>query len=202
MIRCFAPMENRVMAYDAPYEWVQPRRWRRWVARCVALLALVACGAGVYQIVHEATRPGPSPPVSLQPQVRRIASSSEALGRRLQAVRPGREGARERALAAVREARSDRRAASEALRRRQATGTVRDATLIANALAAHRAYLTVVAAVLRKPAARASETAAGRLPRLARRAMAAWAALPDPAGLPQSLRGYRRLAVLAGARRG
>src|SRR4051812_40722306 len=98
------------MAYDAPYEWVQPRRWRRWVARVFALLALVACGAGVYQIVHEATRPGPPPPVSLQPEIRQVAASSKALGARLQAVRPGSERAQDRALRAVREAKSDRAA--------------------------------------------------------------------------------------------
>src|SRR3954454_5090623 len=79
------------MAYDAAYDWAEPgrgRRLRRWMARFAALLALVACGAGVYQIVHEATRPSPPDPVSRQPQVRTVAASTKVLAPRLGALRP------------------------------------------------------------------------------------------------------------------
>jgi hypothetical protein len=189
------------MAYDAAYDWAEPRRWRRlrrWTARFAALLALVACGAGVYEIVHEATRPGPAAAVSLQPQVRQVAASTEALAVRLEALRPGpgHTRSRERAVRALREARGDLRSAADALSRRSADGKVRDQTLVAAAFTAHRRYLSVIDTVLAKRG-KARRRAAAQLPRRARRAMAAWAALPDPAGLPASIRGYKRVAALA-----
>ena len=47
-------------SYDATYDWPQPRRrLRRWLARFIALVALVACGAGLYAIGHDAFRSDP-----------------------------------------------------------------------------------------------------------------------------------------------
>jgi hypothetical protein len=183
------------MAYDASYEW-HPPRWRRWVARFTALVALAACGVGVYLIVHEATKPGPPPPVSLQSQVVTVAGSTEVLAGRLEALR--RTSSPDAALRAVREAQGDRRAASADLREQLAAHRVRDAEELGKALAAHKDYLAAIATVLRHPRSRLAATLNVR----ARRAKDAWAALPDPAGLPRAIRGSRRVVAFARARRG
>jgi len=182
------------MAYDAPYEWVGPPRWRRWVARVMAVVALGGCAAGVYEIVREGTVTAASQPTSLQPQVEQVAASTAAMARKLVVLKP--HSSRSRALAAVREAQADRRAASRALA--TATGEVADAALLRNALGAHREYLKLLAAMLREPRTRL----VGDLRASARRAKAAWGALPDPASLPDSIRGYGHVAALTRARRG
>ena len=182
------------MAYDAPYEWVGPPRWRRWVARVMAVAALGGCAAGVYEIAREARVDAAPKPLSLQPQVQQVAASTSAMSRRLVALKPS--STRTRALAAVREAQSDRRDASRALS--TATRDVADAPLLRNALDAHREYLALVASMLRRPRA----GLVGDLRASAKRTKAAWAALPDPAGLPDSIRGYGHVAALARARRG
>jgi signal transduction histidine kinase len=185
------------MAYDASYEWVHhPRRWRRWVARFAAVIALAACGAGVYEIVHEASRPSTPAATSLQPEVRQVAASAKALARRLVALAPRSSTAR--ALVTVREAQGDRAAASAALRDAQTKGKVADDVLLASALSAHRQYLSVLASVLRNPRSRIR----GQLKPRALRAKAAWAALPNSAGLPRAIRGYGHVAALVRAHGG
>jgi hypothetical protein len=185
------------MATHVSYDWARSRRrWRRWIARLFALLALAACGAGVYGIVHEATRPEPPTPVDFQPELQPVAASSVALARELGTLAPGRS--RVQALALVHEAQSDRDAASARLLNRTSARPVRDAALIAGALDAHRRYLSAVASVLRDPRGSA---VAGRLRARARKARAAWSALPDPSGLPQTIRGWRKLLAVARAAR-
>lgn len=184
------------MATDVSYDWARPRRWRRWVARLFALVALAACTAGVYAIAREATRPEPSAPLDFQPELQQVAASSVALARELESLQAG--SSRDRALAVAEEAQSDRDAASAKLLNRTGSGPVRDAGLIAGALDAHRRYLSAVASVLRDPR---GSSVSGKLGPRARRARAAWAALPDPSGLPQAIRGWKQLAALAQARR-
>jgi hypothetical protein len=184
------------MAYDASYEWVQPPRWRRWVARVVAVAALGGCAAGVYEIAHEAASGAPPAPTSLQPQVRQVAASATSLSHKLVALKP--HSPRTPALAAVREAQADRRAATVALRDAETKGEVADAEVLRNALSAHREYLDIVGSMLRNPRSRFVDELRSR----AKRAKAAWSALPDPAGLPDAIRGYGHVAALARARRG
>jgi xanthine/CO dehydrogenase XdhC/CoxF family maturation factor len=182
------------MAYDASFEWAQPPRWRRWVARVAAVVALGGCAAGVYQIAHEAAVSAPPAPTSLQPQVRQVAASTTSLARKLVALKP--RSTHARALAAVREAQADRRAAAVALRDAETKGEVADAELLHNALSAHRDYLGLLGSMLRRPRSRiANELRAG-----AKRAKAAWGALPDPAGLPDAIRGYGHVAALVRTR--
>jgi hypothetical protein len=183
------------MADYASSEWVQPRRWRRWVARFFAVVALAAAGTGVYLIVHEATKPGPPEPASLQPQVQTVAASAEALAVRLVALRP--HGSPDAALRAVREAQGDRRAASLALTTKLADGEVAESKALGTALAAHRDYLAAVATVLRHP----RSALARRLSVRARRAKDAWSALDAPAGLPHAIRGSRHVVAYARAHR-
>jgi hypothetical protein len=184
------------MAYDASYEWVQPPRWRRWVARVVAVAALAACAAGVYEIAHDAAVSAPVKPVSLQPQIAQLAASTTAMSHRLVALKPS--SRRARALAAVREAQSDRRTASHALRAAGLKGDVPQAPLLRNALDAHREYLRLIASMLHEPRARLVDN----LRASAKRDKAAWAALTDPAGLPDAIRGYGHVAALARVRHG
>ena len=187
------------MAYDASYDWPDPRRrWRRWLARLVALLALAACAAGVYAIVKDATKPAAPKPVSLQPEVNQVAESTEALARRLEALRARGDTTRDRALRAVAEAQGDRDSAAAAFAKRSANGTVRDGARLSAALHAHDTYLATVERLLRHPASKVLSTLAAR----AHRARAAWAALPDSAGLPKAIRGTKQLAAFARARRG
>jgi hypothetical protein len=187
------------VAYDASYDWTtdRPGRWRRWVARLVAVLALAACAYGVYRIVQEATRSDPPAPVTLGAELRQLEASSEVVAVRLGALRPG--GSPAKAEAAVREARADRAAAESRLRKERAAGAViRGDGALGTALEADGEYLALVARVLEHPRTRL----ASELPRRAARARRAFAALPDPAGLPRTVRGHRRLRAYARAARG
>jgi len=186
------------VAYDASYDWpyAGPKRWRRWVARLFALLALAACGFGVWTIVKEATKADPPAPATLQTEIAQVSASAEALAVRLEALRPGELVTK--ALAAVREARADQQAAVAELRRRRASGTVRADAALGAALEAHGEYLNLVARVLRFPRTRMATELGAR----ARGARSALAALPDPAGAPEAIRGWKRLAVYARAARG
>lgn len=183
------------MTTDVSYDWARPARWRRWVARLFALIALAACSAGVYAIAQEALRSDPPAPLDFQPELQQVAASSVALSRELESLAPGRS--RDAALALVEEAKSDRDAASARLLNRSSSRPVRDATLIAGALDAHRRYLSAVSSVLRDPG---GSKVAAQLGARARKARAAWAALPDPSGMPQAIRGWKQLAALAAAR--
>jgi hypothetical protein len=185
------------MAYDASFDWVLPphRRWRRWVARIAAVVALAACAVGVYRIALDAKGSHTPTAANVQPEVVALAASTKALAERLEALRPGRATARRRALTAVREAQDDREAAAEALRRRSG---VANATVLTAALTAHEVYLHTVATVLERPESRLRRKLRSR----ARRDAAAWAAVPDAAGLPDAIHGSKRLAALARGRAG
>jgi hypothetical protein len=182
------------VAYDVPYyDWEERGRWRRWVARLFALLALGACALGVITIVRDATEPRAAAPLTLRAELERISASMEGLSVRLETLdgRSSLPGARE-ALAA---ARRDRTAAVQALK---AAPAVRSEELVRNALAAQGDYLRLVATVLREP----RNPAAGQLTGRARRARAAFRALPDDAGTADAIRGTDRLVAFARARRG
>jgi len=184
------------MAYDASYEWAQPPRWRRWFARLFALLALAAAGVGVYAIARDASVNAPPKPATLQPQVQAVAASTTALARRLVALHP--HSHTDRALAALREAQADRRSAAVALATADQRGRVADGESLDNALAAHRAYLTAVAKALRHP----GHADARALRAAATRDKAAWNALPDPAGIPDAIRGYGHVEALVARHHG
>ena len=187
------------MAYDVSYDWTteRPGRWRRWVARLFAVLALAACAYGVYRIVQEATRSDPPAPVTLGAELRQLEASAEVVAVRLGALRPG--GSPTKAEAAVREARADRAAAVARLRRERADGSaIRADSALGTALEAEGEYLELVARVLAHPRTRL----ASELPHRAARARRAFAALPEPAGLVRTVRGDRRLRAYARAARG
>ena len=184
------------MAYDVSYDLAHPPRWRRWVARFAAVVALAACGVGVYEIVHAASISSTPTAASLQPQVLQVAESSKALAARLVVLRPHSDTTR--ALAALQEAQGDRAAASTALSDALTKGKVADSAALGAALSAHRRYLSAVGSVLRNPRSKLR----AQLKTRAARAKAAWAAVANPAGMPRAIRGYGHVAALVATRHG
>jgi hypothetical protein len=182
------------MAYDASFEDWPESRWhriRRWILRLLALLALAACGVGVYVIVREATEDGPPEVVTLRAELATMAASAGELADRLGRLRPN--GPTAQALEALDEARGDRAAAVAALRTKREDGDVQAGAELAAALRADDRYLAGVGRVLRRP----EELAAVRLAARAKRAKAAFAKLPDDRGVGDTIRGWRRLAAYA-----
>lgn len=175
----------------------RPPRWRRWAARVLALAALAGCVYGVYAIVRsDATGAGDAPASSpVDAQLAALATAAGRLGDRLGALRPGRSP--RRARAAQSQAVDDVRTASRTLAARTTDSPTGDDARLANALDAERELLNAVGATLADPASRLRfklDARAGR----ARRALAA---LPDPAGLPATVRGITRLKSWARAGR-
>ena len=116
---------------------------------------------------------------------------------RLEALRPG--DSTTKAVSAVREARADQAAAVVALRAARARKAgVRADSQLGDALDAEGTYLATVSRVLRHPRSRV----ASELKPQAKRAQAAFAALPDAGGVTETIRGARRLAAYAHAARG
>src|SRR3954468_23093025 len=182
------------MAYDASYDDWPETRWqriRRWILRLLALLALAACGVGVYLMVREATREDPAKPATLQEELAQMAASSRELSGRLRRLRP--DGPTARALEALDEARGDRATAVAALRTKRAEGVVQADAALGAALRADDRYLTAVGRVLRKPEA----PVAAQLGARARRAKAAFARLPDDQGVARTIKNWQRLAAYA-----
>ena len=182
------------MAYDASFEDWPESRWqriRRWILRLLALLALAACGVGVYVIVREATEDGPAEVVTLRAELAQVAASGGALADELGRLRPN--GPTARALEALDEARGDRAAAAAALRAKREDGAVEAEDALASALRADDRYLGAVGRVLRRP----ETLAAVHLRARAERAKAAFAKLPDDRGAGGAIRGWRRLAAYA-----
>ncbi len=182
------------MAYDASFEDWPESRWqriRRWILRLLALLALAACGVGVYVIVREATEDGPAKAVTLRAELARMAASADALADQLVRLRP--DGPTARALEALDEARGDRATAAAALRAQREDGPVEAEDALALALRAADRYLGAVGRVLRRP----ETLGAVQLRARAKRARAAFAKLPDDRGAGAAIRGWRRLAAYA-----
>ena len=186
------------MAYDASYLWVEPRfrRLRRWFLRLIALVALAACAAGVYYIVHDAKGSGSGDAKLLSTELSSMQVTHAILAQRLDRLRPAASGGGVRS--ALDDARADTSAATAAL---QASDGGASATAVARlhaALHADRRYLRAVALVLTHP----TRAGAAKLPALADAARSAFAALPRPSGLPATFHGYRRLSAYARAHAG
>jgi hypothetical protein len=182
------------MAYDASFDDWPESRWqriRRWILRLLALVALCACGVGVYVIVREATEEGPAEVITLRAELAQLAGSHEELSSRLGRLRP--DGPTAAALEAVDEARGDRATAAAALRSKREDGAVQAQEQLATALKADDRYLAAVGRVLRSPEAPAAQKLGAR----AKRAKTAFAKLPDDQGVAEAIRGWRRLAAYA-----
>jgi hypothetical protein len=182
------------MAWDASYDDWPETRWqrvRRWILRLLALLALAACGVGLYLIVKETTKSGPAKPATLHEELAQMAASSQELSRRLKRLRP--DGPTAGALEVLDEASGDRATAAAALRSQRAKGPVQADAELGAALRADARYLAAVGRVLRKPEA----AVAARLAARARRAKAAFAKLPDDRGMARSIKNWQRLTAYA-----
>lgn len=173
----------------------RPPRWRRWAARLLALAALAGCVYGVYAIVRSDATGGTPAEGPVDAQLAALAISAGRLGDRLEALRPG--GSPGRARAAQARAVDDVRTASRTLAARRTHSPTGDGVRVANALDAERELLNAVGATLADPASRLRL----RLGARASRARRALAALPDPAGLPATVRGITRLKSWARAGR-
>jgi hypothetical protein len=182
------------MAYDASFEDWPETRWqriRRWILRLLALLALVACGVGVYVIVREATEEKAPQAATLRAELAQMAGSHGALAARLAKLRP--DGPTAAALEALDEARGDRATAAAALRAKREDGEVQAAAALAGALRADARYLAAVGRVLRNPEAPVAQELGAR----AKRAKVAFAKLPDDQGVGKAIKGARRLTAYA-----
>jgi len=186
------------MAYDASYLWVEPRfrRLRRWFLRLIALVALAACAAGVYYIVHGAKHPATSDGKLLSNELSAMQVTHAILAERLDRLQP--KGSVGGVRSALQEARADTAAAMAALQAGDGGASSAAVARAHAALHADRRYLHQIALVLAHP----SRAAAARLRALATAAGSAFAALPRPSGLPATFHGYRQLAAYARAHAG
>ncbi len=182
------------MAYADEQQWGRPPRWRRWAARILALAALAACVLGIYAIVHAGTRDHASATGPINDQLTDVETTAGRLGDRLEALRSG--SSPRRAIRAQRRAVDANRTATRALTASGPDGTdSRDYDRLANGLDAHRELLNAIGATLGDPSSRLRFQLVPRAAR-ARRALAA---LPDPRGLPGTVRGIARLKAWARA---
>lgn len=172
------------------------RTFRRWFLRFLALVALFGVGYGVYTIIDEGLKDDGSEVNAITPALRKLATSQEALGKRLERLVPGR--AAPRLLPALRAARRDQEAAVRALRRRQAEKRkVPDENELSAALGAEFDYLDAVGSVARN-------RRSGLLKKVGDRAQAAKDAftdLPDSQDVEDGIRGTQAFIAWAKARR-
>ncbi|HVL96846.1 MAG TPA: hypothetical protein VM266_13390 [Solirubrobacteraceae bacterium] len=167
----------------------------RLAARTTAILALLMCAMAVYVVVFDASSAPPAEAAgAATSQLERLQGANARLSRALAGLRTGVSArpVRDAVHAAMRE----QKAVSKWVRSANADGRLEPDVRLDNALQANFEYLDAVGSLLANPRSRLR----GELPERARRAEAAFGALPAPAGLPATVRGWERLEAYAKAR--
>lgn len=171
------------------------RALRRWVLRLLALAALAGVGYGVYVIVSDATADSTGTRGPIQPALERLAARQEALGARVEVLRPGASAARVKT--SLRSTQRAHEAAVQAFREQRALpDPVPDEAALDAALGAEFDYLDALRSVLLNRDSPLLGDLGGR----AQRAQDAFTALPDSAGVEEGIRGTQAFIVWARAR--
>jgi hypothetical protein len=173
------------------------RTFRRWFLRLIALVALVGVGYGVYTIVKEGTKDdGKKDASAIEPALKKLAKSQEALAGRLDKLTPGR--AAPKLAPAIRVARHDQEAAVTALRRRQAKHLdIPDESQLQDALGAEFDYLDALGSVTHNRHSSLLKSVGDR----AQAAKDAFTDLTDSQGVEDGIRGTQAFIAWARARR-